>query len=89
MLGGKGLYRGGSVLVSGTAGTGKTSLAASFANETCNRGERCVYFAMEESPNQIIRNMQSIGIDLQKHIDRACSTLTHQGQTYTGLKCIW
>jgi circadian clock protein KaiC len=69
MLGGKGLYRGGSVLVSGTAGTGKTSLAASFANETCNRGEKCVYFAMEESPNQIIRNMRSIGIDLQKHVD--------------------
>ena len=69
MLGGKGLYRGGSVLVSGTAGTGKTSLAASFANETCNRGEKCVYFAMEESPNQIIRNMHSIGIDLQKHVD--------------------
>jgi circadian clock protein KaiC len=69
MLGGKGLYRGGSVLVSGTAGTGKTSLAASFANETCNRGEKCVYFAMEESPNQIIRNIRSIGIDLQKHID--------------------
>ncbi|MDB5287784.1 MAG: KaiC 1 [Mucilaginibacter sp.] len=69
MLGGKGLYRGGSVLVSGTAGTGKTSLAASFANETCNRGEKCVYFAMEESPSQIIRNIRSIGIDLQKHID--------------------
>ena len=69
MLGGKGLYRGGSVLVSGTAGTGKTSLAASFANETCNRNEKCVYFAMEESPNQIIRNMRSIGIDLQKHVD--------------------
>jgi len=70
MLGGKGLYRGGSVLVSGTAGTGKTSLAASFANEVCNRKEKCVYFAMEESPSQIIRNMRSIGIDLQKHIDK-------------------
>jgi circadian clock protein KaiC len=70
MLGGKGLYRGGSVLVSGTAGTGKTSLAASFANEACNRKEKCVYFAMEESPSQIIRNMRSIGIDLQKHIDK-------------------
>lgn len=70
MLGGKGLYRGGSVLVSGTAGTGKTSLSASFANETCERGERCIYFAMEESPMQIIRNMNSIGIDLQKHIDK-------------------
>nr|WP_067056243.1 circadian clock protein KaiC [Mucilaginibacter sp. L294] len=70
MLGGLGLYRGGSVLVSGTAGTGKTSLAASFANESCNRKEKCVYFAMEESPSQIIRNMRSIGIDLQKHIDK-------------------
>jgi len=69
MLGGKGLYRGGSVLVSGTAGTGKTSLAASFANEACNRGEKCVYFAMEESPNQIIRNMRSIGINLQQYVD--------------------
>ena len=69
MLEKKGLYRGGSVLVSGTAGTGKTSLAATFAHETCNRGEKCVYFAMEESPNQIIRNMRSIGIDLQKHVD--------------------
>jgi circadian clock protein KaiC len=69
MLGGKGFYRGGSTLVSGTAGTGKTSISAYFANETCNRGERCVYFAMEESPNQIIRNMRSIGADLQQHVD--------------------
>jgi circadian clock protein KaiC len=70
MMEGKGLYRGGSVLVSGTAGTGKTSLAATFANETCNRKEKCIYFAMEESPSQIIRNMRSIGIDLQKHVDK-------------------
>ncbi|GGH02663.1 circadian clock protein KaiC [Mucilaginibacter phyllosphaerae] len=69
MLGGQGLFQGGSVLVSGTAGTGKTSLAASFANEACNRKEMCVYFAMEESPSQIIRNMSSIGINLQKHVD--------------------
>jgi circadian clock protein KaiC len=69
MLGGKGFYVGGSVLVSGTAGTGKTSLAASFANETCNQGKRCVYFAMEESPAQIMRNIRSIGIDLQKHVN--------------------
>lgn len=70
MLCGKGLYRGGSVLVSGTAGTGKTSLAASFANETCTQGEKCIYFALEESPMQIIRNMQSIGVNLQKHVDK-------------------
>ncbi|RWY51060.1 circadian clock protein KaiC [Mucilaginibacter gilvus] len=69
MLGGKGFYKGGSTLVSGTAGTGKTSIAAYFANETCNRGHRCVYFAMEESPNQIIRNMRSIGVDMQQHVD--------------------
>ncbi|AMR33805.1 KaiC 1 [Mucilaginibacter sp. PAMC 26640] len=69
MLGGQGFYRGGSTLVSGTAGTGKTSLAAYFANETCNRGEKCIYFAMEESPNQIIRNMRSIGVDLKRHVD--------------------
>lgn len=70
MLGGRGLYRGGSVLVSGTAGTGKTSLAATYANETCRRKEKCIYFAMEESPSQIIRNMRSIGIDLQQHVDK-------------------
>ena len=69
MLGGRGFYRGGSTLVSGTAGTGKTSIAANFANETCNRGDRCIYFAMEESPNQIIRNMGSIGVDLKKHVE--------------------
>ncbi|MHB8093040.1 MAG: circadian clock protein KaiC [Syntrophales bacterium] len=64
MLQGKGFYRGGTVLVSGTAGTGKTSLAATFAVAACRRGERCLYFAFEESPSQIIRNMGSIGIDL-------------------------
>jgi circadian clock protein KaiC len=64
MLGGKGFYRGSTVLVSGTAGTGKTSLSATFADAACRRGERCLYFAFEESPRQIIRNMGSIGIDL-------------------------
>jgi len=70
MLGGKGFFKGSSVLVSGTAGTGKTSIAAYFANEACNRKERCIYFAFEESPRQIIRNMHSIGVDLQKHVDK-------------------
>jgi circadian clock protein KaiC len=63
MLGG-GFFRGSSVLVSGTAGTGKTSIAAHFADETCRRGERCLYFAFEESRKQIMRNMGSIGVDL-------------------------
>jgi circadian clock protein KaiC len=69
MLGGRGFFKGSSVLVSGTAGTGKTSIAAYFANETCNSGNRCLYFAFEESPKQIIRNMKSINVDMQKHID--------------------
>jgi circadian clock protein KaiC len=64
MLGGKGYYRGSSVLVSGTAGTGKSSLCAHFAAAACQRGESCLYLAFEESPEQIIRNMSSIGLDL-------------------------
>jgi circadian clock protein KaiC len=64
MLGGEGYYRGTSILVSGTAGTGKTSLAAHFADATCRRGERCLYLAFEEAPQQLARNMRSIGVDL-------------------------
>jgi len=64
MLGGKGFYRGSSILVSGTAGTGKSSVAAQFVDAACRRGERCLYFAFEEPPQQIIRNMRSIGLDL-------------------------
>jgi len=64
MLDGKGFYRGSTVLVSGTAGTGKTSLAAHFVDAACNRGERCLYFSFEESPAQIVRNMRSLGLDL-------------------------
>ena len=70
MLGGKGFFKGSSILVSGTAGTGKTSIAAYFANETCKQGQRCIYFAFEESPKQIIRNMHSIGVDLQQYVDK-------------------
>ncbi|KMQ49520.1 circadian clock protein KaiC [Chitinispirillum alkaliphilum] len=69
MLGGKGFYKGSSVLVSGTSGTGKSTLGASFADSVCRRGEKLLYFAFEEAPSQIIRNMKSIGIDLQGHID--------------------
>jgi circadian clock protein KaiC len=68
MLSGNGFFKGSSILVSGTAGTGKTSIAASFADATCNAGKKCIYFAFEESPNQIIRNMRSIDIDLSKHV---------------------
>jgi len=65
MLGGRGYYRGSSILVSGTAGTGKTSIAACFAEAACRRGERCAYFTFEEAPSQVIRNMRSVGIDLE------------------------
>ena len=69
MLGAGGFYTGTSILVSGTAGTGKTSLAAHFVEAACARGERCLYFAFEESPAQIVRNIRSIGLDLQPRID--------------------
>jgi circadian clock protein KaiC len=86
MLGGKGFFRGSSILISGTAGTGKTSLAASFANETCKRKERCIYFAFEESPQQIIRNMKSIGMDLQDHINKGLLQMTASRPTLYGLE---
>ena len=70
MLEGKGYYRGSTILISGTAGTGKSSIAATFAQSVCKRGERCLYFAFEESESQIVRNMESIGIDLQPVIDK-------------------
>jgi circadian clock protein KaiC len=69
LLGGKGFYRGSSVLISGTSGTGKSSMAAQVAEAACGRGERCVYFAFEESPDQIMRNMGSIGLDLRRWVD--------------------
>ena len=65
MLSGQGYYRGSTILVSGTAGTGKTSLAAHFLDAACRRGERCLCFLFEESPPQLLRNMRSIGIDLE------------------------
>jgi circadian clock protein KaiC len=68
MLGGKGFYRGSSILVSGTAGSGKTSMAAYFANAACIRKERCLFFAFEESPEQIMRNMRSINLNLGQHV---------------------
>ena len=66
MLEGKGYFRGSSILLSGTAGSGKTTLAASFADATCRRGERCLFIDFEESRDQVARNMKSIGIDLEQ-----------------------
>jgi circadian clock protein KaiC len=70
MLGGQGYYRGSSVLVSGTAGTGKTSLAAHLVDAACRRSERCLYFLFEESPSQYMRNMLSIGLDLEPWVKK-------------------
>jgi circadian clock protein KaiC len=69
MLDGKGYYRASSILLSGTAGTGKTSISAHLVDAACARGERCIFFSFEESANQIIRNMRSIGIDLGRWVD--------------------
>jgi len=68
MLGGQGFYRGSTVLLSGTAGTGKTTLAAHFVDAACRRGEKCLYFLFEESPQQMIRNMRSAGVDIAKWV---------------------
>lgn len=86
MLGGYGFFKGGSILVSGTAGTGKTSIAASFANEICNQKKKCMYFAFEESPSQIIRNMHSINIDLKKHVDKGLLQFHASRPTLHGLE---
>ncbi|HEX6431338.1 MAG TPA: circadian clock protein KaiC [Niastella sp.] len=86
MLGGKGFFKGSSILVSGTAGTGKTSIAAYFAEASCNRKDRCLYFAFEESPQQIIRNMKSINIDLKKHIDSGLLQIHASRPTLYGLE---
>ena len=70
MLNGRGFYKSSSILVSGTAGTGKSTLAAHFINAACTRGERALFFAFEESQDQIIRNMRSVGIDLEKFVKK-------------------
>jgi circadian clock protein KaiC len=86
MLGGEGLYRGGSVLVSGTAGTGKSSIAATFVDAACKRGEKAIYFAFEESPSQIMRNMRSIGMDLRSHADAGLLRFQAARPTFRGLE---
>jgi circadian clock protein KaiC len=86
MMGGKGFYRGSSVLVSGTAGTGKTSLAAHFAHAAAARGEKCLWFAFEESSSQIMRNMRSIGIDLEPEVKRGTLSFHAQRPSMFGLE---
>jgi len=86
MLGGAGYFRGSSVLVSGTAGTGKTSVAAHFAAAACRRGERVMYFAFEESASQIMRNMGSIGIDLAPWVQDHLLEFHAARPTFSGLE---
>lgn len=86
MLAGEGYYRGSSVLVSGRAGTGKTSLSCHFVDAACRRGERCVYFAFEESRNQLVRNMRSIGVDLQPWVDNGTLLFQAARPTLHGLE---
>jgi circadian clock protein KaiC len=86
MLGGKGYYRGSSILLSGTAGTGKTGVAATFADAICRRGERCLYFSFEESASQILRNMGTIGLDLQQWVKKGRLKIHNVRPFYHGLE---
>ena len=86
MMVGQGFYRGSSILVTGEAGTGKTSLAAHLTLATCQRGERCLYFAFEESQQEIIRNLRSIGIDLEPHVKNGLLNFYSTRGTMYGLE---
>jgi circadian clock protein KaiC len=86
MLEGSGFYRGSSILVSGTAGTGKTSMAAHLVDAACARGEACLYFSFEESPDQLLRNMRSIGIDLARWIKKGLLHIQSTRPTAHGLE---
>ena len=86
MLEGKGYYRGSTILLSGTSGIGKTSLAAHFAEAACKRGERVLYFCFEESPNQLMRNMLSIGIKLETWVRKGLLQFQATRPTFYGLE---
>jgi circadian clock protein KaiC len=86
MLGGKGFYRGASILLTGTPGTGKTSVAAYFVQAAARRGERSLFFAFEEAPNQITRNMHSIGLRLEPWVKRGILQFHAARPTLYGLE---
>ena len=86
MLSGKGYFRGSTVLVSGTAGTGKTSIAAHFVEAACKRGERVLFFTFEESPSQLVRNMRSIGINLEPWVKKGLLQFHATRPTLYGLE---
>ena len=89
MLGAGGYYKGSSVLISGTSGSGKTIFGSHFADATCSRGERCLYFAFEELPGQIVRNVLSVGLDLQKHLDSGLLRFEAARPTSMASRCTW
>jgi circadian clock protein KaiC len=86
MLGGQGYFKGSTILVSGTAGTGKTSVAALLVRAACERGEKCLYFSFEESTDQLVRNMHSIGLHLEPHIKQGLLTVLPSRPTAHGLE---
>ena len=73
-------------MISGTSGTGKTSVAAHFVDAACRRGDRCLFFAFEESPRQIVRNMRSVGIDLQPWVRKGLLLFQAARPTYGGIE---
>jgi circadian clock protein KaiC len=85
-LDGRGFPRGSSILLTGAAGTGKSSMAASLVDAACKRGERCLYFSMEESPAQIMRNMRSIGMELGQWVERKLLNINSSRPTLCGLE---
>jgi len=86
MLGGRGFFRGSSILLTGTPGTGKTIISANFAQAACKRGERVLFFSFEESPNQIVRNMHSIGLRLEPMVKRGLLRFYSQRPSLYGLE---
>lgn len=81
-----GVYRGSNILISGTAGTAKTTIASYFADQQCKKKEKTVYFAFEESPQQLVRNMKSVGIDLEQHIKKGYLEIHSSRPTLNGLE---
>ncbi|MDF0553479.1 circadian clock protein KaiC [Kamptonema sp. UHCC 0994] len=86
MLGGQGYFRGSSILVTGMAGTGKSTIAAAFAAATCQRGEKCLYLAFEEAPDQILRNMRSVSLDLEPYLQQELLQIQALRPTAHGLE---
>lgn len=86
MLGGKGYFKGSSILVSGSPGSGKTIIAAHFLDAACRRGEKCLWFSFEESADQIKRNMMSAGLNLKAWAQKGCLEVICQRPSFLGLE---